>query len=84
MAVLVGGGSAGQETLRITNRRSEDWMPGGETRVEDDDSGRVGRRVGHLIQLLNIGPDEYLLQADSRGEIDGANVPMSEKVVRHG
>ena len=82
--VIVGCGSAGEETLRIADSGSEDRMTRGNSRVEDDEPRRVGRRVGDLIQLLHVGPDEDRLQAYARREIDGANVPIAEQVVRHG
>ena len=79
--VIVGRGSTGQETLRIADSGSEDRMSRSDPRVEDDDSGSVGRRIGHLLQLLHVGPDEDRLQANTRREIDSADVPMSEQIV---
>ena len=82
--VIVGCGSAGQETLHIADSGTEDRMSRSDSGVEDDDPGCLGRRVGDLIQLLHVGPDEDRLQANARREIDGANVPIAEQVVRHG
>ena len=84
MPVIVGCGSARQEALCIADSGSEDRMTRSDSRIEDDDPGRVGRRIGHCIQLLHVGPDEDRLQANARREIDSADVPMSEQVVRDG
>ena len=59
-------------------------MTRSDSRVEDDDRGCVGRRIGHFIQLLHVGPDEDRLQANARREIDGADVPVSEQVIGDG
>ena len=82
MTILVSCREPRQKALRITDRRGQHRMAGGQPRVKYDNSRSVIGRCWCLSQVLNVHEREIWSQTDTRRKIYGANIAMVEQIFR--